>query len=59
MCQFVGLYVVILTIMFHFCHMNFSAIYERFGISSVKSSINKNIGKNNKSGTGFAPDKNT
>ena len=54
MCQFVGLYVVILTIMFHFCHMNFSAIYERFGISSVKSAINKNIGKNNKSGTGFA-----
>ncbi|MDE2800029.1 MAG: hypothetical protein OXI94_15310, partial [Gemmatimonadota bacterium] len=37
--------VVILTIMFHFCHMNFSAIYERFGISSVKSAINKNMEK--------------
>ena len=39
MCQFVGLYVVILTIMFHFFHINFSAIYEHFGISSVKSDI--------------------
>ena len=54
MCQFVGLQVVILTIMFHFCHMNFSAIYERFGISSVKSVIKKYYIKNSKSGTGFA-----
>lgn len=59
MCQFVSRYVVFLTIMFHFCHMNFSVRYECFGISSVKSSIKKIFTKNDRNGTGFALYKDT
>ena len=54
MCQFVGLYVVILTKMFHFCHMNFVVKYEHFVISSVKSVSKNFFTKNDRNGTGFA-----